>query len=84
MLESDPRSIVELQPISTLFSIITAPICGYLKLPFLSGKKPKPFFPITHPSKIWTLFLIKEFLKITFEPITQLSPIETFFSIMVL
>ena len=48
----------------------------------LFGKKPKPFFPITHPSKICTLFLIKVFLIITFDPIEQLSPMDTFFSII--
>ena len=47
----------------------------------LFGKKPKPFFPITQLSKILTLFLIMEFLIITFEPIEQLFPIITFFSI---
>ena len=33
-------------------------------------------------SKILTLSLIKLFLTIVFEPIEQLSPIETFFSII--
>ena len=51
---------------------------------FLFGKKPKPFFPITHPSKIFTLSLIIVFLIITFEPIEQFEPIDTFFSIIVL
>ena len=60
------------------------PIWGYLILFFESGKKPKPFFPITQLSKIFTLFLITEFLIITFEPIEQLFPIITFFSIIVL
>ena len=82
VFDNDPRSIVELQPISTLSSIITTPICGYLKLPLLSGKNPKPFFPIMQPSKIWTLFLIKEFLIITFEPIVQSFPIDTLDSII--
>ena len=82
VFESDPRSIVEPQPISTLSSIITTPTWGYLKFESLLGKKPNPFFPITHPSKIWTLFLINEFLIITFEPIEQLFPITTFFSII--
>ena len=50
----------------------------------LLGKKPKPFFPITQPSKIDTLFLIKEFLMITLDPIEQLSPITTLLSIIVL
>ena len=40
------------QPISTLSSIITMPIWGYLKLASLSGKKPNPFFPTTHPSRM--------------------------------
>ena len=84
VFEREPLSIVEPQPISTLSSIITIPIWGYLKFDFLSGKKPNPFFPITLPSNIWTLFLINEFLMITFEPIEQLSPIDTFFSIIVL
>ena len=39
------------------------------------GKKPKPFLPMTQLSKIVTLFFIKEFLKIVFDPILQLSPI---------
>ena len=81
-MEREPLSIVDPQPISTLSSIITMPICGYLKLISLFGKKPNPFFPITHPSKMWTLFLINEFLMITFDPIEQLSPILTFFSMI--
>ena len=52
MLDNEPLSIVEPQPISALSSMITRPIWGYLKFKILSGKKPKPFFPITHPSKI--------------------------------
>ena len=39
---------------------------------------------MTQLSKILTLFLIKQFLTIVFEPIEQFSPIETFFSIIVL
>ena len=49
---------------------------------FLSGKKPNPFFPITLPSNICTLFLINEFLMITFEPIEQLSPINDILEII--
>ena len=41
----------------------------------LFGKNPNPFFPITQLSKILTLFLIKEFRMIVFDPIKQLSPI---------
>ena len=82
MFEREPLSMVAPQPISTLSSIITIPIWGYLKFEPLLGKKPKPFFPITQPSKICTLFLINEFLIITFDPIVQLSPIFTFFSII--
>jgi len=84
VFEIDPRSIVEPQPISEFSSIKTIPIWGYLILRLLFGKKPNPFFPITHPSKIKTLFLIIVFLMITFEPIEQPSPIITFFSIIVL
>ena len=51
---------------------------------FIIWKKPKPFFPITQPSKILTLSLIIVFLIITLEPIEQLEPICTFFSIIVL
>ena len=51
---------------------------------FLLGKKPNPFFPITQPSNIETLFLIIVFLIITLEPIEQLSPITTLLSIIVL
>ena len=66
----DPLSIVVFAPISAFSLIITIPICGYLKFcPFL-GKKPKPFLPITAPSKIFTLFSIIVFI-ITFEPIVQ-------------
>jgi hypothetical protein len=43
-------SIVEAEPISTLSSIITLPICGIaLNSPFLSGTKPKPSQPIIAP-----------------------------------
>ena len=73
---------MEPQPISHLSSINTIPICGYLKFLLLFGKKPNPCFPITQLSKILTSFLIIVFLIIVFEPIEQLSPIETFFSIM--
>ena len=66
-------------PISQFSSIITIPICGYLKFLFLFGKKPKPCFPTTQLSRTFTLLLIKEFLIIVFDPIEQLSPIETFF-----
>ena len=59
-------------------------MCGYLTLVFLSGKNPKPCFPITQLSRIFTLLPINVFLMIEFEPIVQLSPIETFRSIMVL
>ena len=48
------------------------------------GKKPKPCLPITQLSKILTLFLIKQFLITVLDPIEQLFPIITFFSIMVL
>ena len=63
---------------------MTIPIWGYLTFFFWLGKKPKPFFPITHPSKICTLSSIIVFLIITFEPIEQLDPIITFFSMIVL
>ena len=82
MLDNDPLSIVEPQPISQLSSIITSPICGYLIFLLLLGKKPKPFLPIIQPSKISTLFFIIVFLIITFEPIEQLSPIITLLSII--
>ena len=82
VFDKDPLSIVEPQPISQLSFIITIPICGYLIFCFLFGKKPKPFFPITHPSKIFTLSLIIVFLIITLEPIEQFEPIITFFSII--
>ena len=62
VLDNEPLSIVEPHPISQFSSIITIPICGYLIFPLLFGRKPKPFFPIIHPSKIETLFLIKVFL----------------------
>ncbi len=61
---------------------MTIPICGYLLFLLFEGKKPKPFFPITQLSKTVTLFFIIEFLKIVFEPILQLFPIFTFFSII--
>ncbi len=57
--------MVVAHPISELSLIITMPIWGYLILFFESGKKPKPFFPITQLSKILTLFLIMEFLIIS-------------------
>ena len=50
----------------------------------LLGKKPKPFLPTTHPSKMLTLSLIIVFLIITLEPIEQFEPIITFFSMIVL
>ena len=59
-------------------------MCGYLVFLSLLGKKPKPFLPITHPSKIFTLFLTIVFLIITLEPMEQFEPIITFFSIIVL
>ena len=37
---------------------------------------------MTHPSKIFTLLFIIEFLIITLDPIEQLFPIITFFSII--
>ena len=80
VLDKEPLSIVEPLPISQLSSIITIPMCGYLIFPLLFGKKPKPFFPIIHPSKILTLFFIIVFLIITFDPIEQLSPIITLLS----
>ena len=71
-------------PISEFSPILTIPICGYLKFFLLIGKKPNPCLPITQLSKIVTLLLINVFLIITFDPIEQLSPIETFCSIIVL
>ena len=50
----------------------------------LLGKKPKPFLPTTHPSKILTLSLTIVFLIITLEPMEQFEPIITFFSMIVL
>ena len=50
----------------------------------LFGKKPNPCLPITLESRIFTFSFIIAFLKITLEPIEQLSPIETFCSIIVL
>ena len=72
------------QPISEFSPIITIPICGYLKFFLLTGKKPNPCLPITQLSKTVTLLSINVFLIITFDPIEQLSPIETFCSIIVL
>ena len=46
----------------------------------LFGKKPKPFLPIIHPSKILTLSSMIVFLMIVLDPIEQLDPITTFFS----
>jgi len=80
----EPLSIVEPHPISQLSSIKTIPTCGYLKFSLSFGKKPKPCLPITQLSRIFTPFLINEFLIILFAPIEQLLPIETFFSIIVL
>ena len=84
VFEIEPLSIVELQPISQLSSILTIPICAYLRFLLLLGKNPKPCLPITQLSRIFTLLPIKVFLIITLEPIEQLFPIETFFSIIVL
>ena len=75
---------MQLQPISEFSPIITIPIWGYLRFFSLLGKKPNPCLPITELSKIVTLLLINVFLIITFDPIEQLSPIETFCSIIVL
>ena len=72
------------QPISEFSPIITIPICGYLKFFSLLGKKPNPCLPIIQLSKIVTLLLINVFLIITCDHIKQLSPIETFCSIIVL
>ena len=63
VFETEPLSIVLLHPISTLSFIITIPIWGILIFFFLSGRKPKPFFPIIVPSSILTLLPIKVFLK---------------------
>ena len=59
-------------------------MCGYLKFSFVSGKKPNPFLPTMHPSRILTFFLTIVFLRITFDPIEQLSPITTLLSKIVL
>ena len=72
------------QPISTLSSIITTPIWGYLIFFSCFGKKPNPFLPITQLSKTCTLLFIIVFLIITFDPIEQLLPILTLLSIIVL
>ena len=71
VLDMDPLSIVEPHPISQLSSIITIPICGYLKFELLIGKKPNPCFPMTQLSRIFTLSLIKVFLIIELDPIEQ-------------
>ena len=55
VFDKDPLSIVLLQPISTLSLIITMPMWGYLKFLFLSGKKPKPFFPIRKRPKFYII-----------------------------
>ena len=68
-------------PISQLFSIITIPICGYLKFWFLIGKI-QIHVCYYDPSKILTLSLIIVFLIIVFDPIEQLFPMLTFFSII--
>ena len=70
MLERDPLSIVEPHPISELSSIITMPMCGYLMFFGFFGKKPKPFFPIIQPSRMFTLSLIIVFLIINFDAIS--------------
>ena len=82
VLDNEPRSIVLLHPTSTLFPIMTMPICGYRIFLFLFGKKPNPFFPIIAPSSIDTLLPINDFLIITFDPILQLFPILTLLSII--
>ena len=82
MFDSEPLSIVLLQPISTSLPIMTEPICGYLIFLFLPGKKPKPFFPIIAPSKMFVLLPTIEFFNITLLPILQLLPILTFDSII--
>ena len=84
VLDIDPLSIVALQPISQLSAIRTIPIWGYLIFFLLSGKKPNPCLPIVQLSRIFTLSPINVFLIIVFDPIEQLFPIETFFSIIVL
>ena len=84
MFDIDPLSMVAPHPISEFSPIRTIPMCGYLKFFFLSGKKPKPFFPIMQPSNIATFFSIIVFLIITFDPIEQSDPMLTFFSTIVL
>ena len=84
VFDIDPLSIVAPHPISEFLPITTIPMCGYLTFFCLLGKKPKPFFPIIHPSSIFTLSSIIVFLIITLDPIEQLDPILTFFSIIVL
>ena len=74
MFEREPLSIVDPQPISTLSSIITIPIWGYLKFEPLFGKKPKPFFPITQPSKILTLSLTMSLFTSIEKKATHYSP----------
>ena len=78
MFEIEPLSIVLLHPISTLFPIITAPICGYLKFNFLDGKKPNPFFPIIAPSRIFVFFPTMQFLMITRSRISNKNFSQTF------
>ena len=82
VFESEPLSIVLLQPISTSLPIMTEPMWGYLIFLFLPGKKPKPFFPIIAPSKMFVLLPTIEFFNITLLPILQLFPIFTFDSII--
>ena len=82
VLDKEPRSIVDPQPISQLSLIITMPMWGYLKFFSFWGKKPNPFFPITQPSRTLTFFFIIVFLRITLEPIVQSSPITTLLSII--
>jgi len=54
-------SIVVAEPISTLSSIITLPICGiFCCSPFSSGKKPKPSAPIIAPELILQFFPITD------------------------
>ena len=84
MSVKEPLSTVQLDPISTPSSKMTLPICGVLIFFCLIGIKPKPLIPILDPSFICTYGPIKEFFIETKEPMTQLFPITTLLSIMVL
>ena len=84
VFDIDPLSMVDPEPISQLSSIFTKPMWGYLIFLLLFGKKPKPCLPIIQLSKIFTLLPTMVFLIIELEPIEQLLPIDTFFSIIVL